>query len=232
VRGEAGGYNSGVSELPHKPAEALSRMIRLQMEDRGIRDPRVLDAVRRTPRELFVSEEFADLAYADRPLPLGNHQTISQPYIVALMLERLGAAPEHRVLELGTGSGWQTAMLAMLAGEVYTIERIKPLLDQAWERVMRLDRRNVKFRYADGTLGWAEAAPFDRIILGAAPAELPRELLLSQLAEGGVAVLPVGEENEQLLVRVTRSGSELRTQQLCAVRFVPLISESIGPSSE
>lgn len=208
----------------------LSRMVRVQLEDRGVRDPRLLEAFRRTPRARFVPEEFVDLAYADRPLPIGHHQTISQPYIVGLMLNNLDLQPEHRVLEIGTGSGWQTAVLAMLCREVYTVERIKPLLDRAWNAIMELDRRNVKFRYSDGSVGWSEHAPFDRIVFSAAPVEVPEKMLLEQLVEGGIAVLPVGDESAQLLVRIEKTHGKLRSKTLCAVRFVPLISESIGPS--
>lgn len=219
-----------MSDAPERHSQQLARMIRLQMQDRGIHDHRVLDAIRRTPREHFVPEEFLDLAYADRPLPIGHNQTISQPYIVGLMLEKLQLLPEHRVLEIGTGSGWQTAILSLLAAQVFTIERIKPLLDGAFERLMELGRRNVQFRYADGTAGWPEAAPFDRIIIGAAPVELPRELLLGQLVDGGIAVLPAGEDESQVLLRVQRAGTDLHAQPICGVRFVPMISESIGPS--
>jgi protein-L-isoaspartate(D-aspartate) O-methyltransferase len=221
-----------MSDAQERLSQQHARMIRLQLQDRGIHDHRVLDAIRQTPREKFVPEEFLDLAYADRPLPSGHNQTISQPYIVGLMLEKLALQPQHRVLEVGTGSGWQTAILSLLARQVFTIERIKPLLDGAFERLMELGRRNVQFRYADGSAGWREAAPFDRIIIGAAPLELPRDLLLSQLVDGGLAVLPAGENDAQVLLRVQRKGNELHTQPICGVRFVPMISESIGPSDE
>lgn len=221
-----------MSDTQDRLSQQHARMIRLQLQDRGIHDQRVLEAIRRTPRERFVPDEFLDLAYADRPLPIGHNQTISQPYIVGLMLEKLELQSQHRVLEIGTGSGWQTAILSLLASEVFTIERIKPLLDAAFERLMSLGRRNVRFRHADGTAGWIEAAPFDRIIIGAAPLELPRDLLLSQLVDDGLAVLPAGEDDAQVLLRVQRKGQELLTQPICGVRFVPMISESIGPSDE
>lgn len=221
-----------MGEANDRLTQQADRMVRQQLQDRGIHDHRVLDAIRQTPREKFVPADFLDLAYADRPLPIGYSQTISQPYIVGLMLEKLELHPEHRVLEIGTGSGWQTAILSLLVSKVYTIERIKPLLDGAFERILSLNRRNVQFRYADGSGGWPEEAPFDRIILGGAAAVLPRELLLGQLVDGGLAVLPAGEDDTQVLLRVQRHGSELQSSPICGVRFVPLISESIGPSKE
>jgi protein-L-isoaspartate(D-aspartate) O-methyltransferase len=234
----AGGFREGgdgdriarMAEGDDDRRQKLARMVRVQMQERGIRDDRLLEAVRRTPRDLFVPEEFIDLAYADRPLPIGHHQTISQPYIVALMLQHLSVKPDHRVLEIGTGSGWQTGLLSLLCAEVFTVERIKPLLDRAWNTLMGLDRRNVRFKYADGTAGWEDKGPFDRITLGAAPQDVPGEMLASQLAEGGIAVLPVGDDSSQLLVRVEKTGGRLRTHTICAVRFVPLVSESLGPA--
>lgn len=200
-------------------------MIQQQVIDRGIRDERVLAALRFVPREqFFVSESRKDV-YADRPAPIGHGQTISTMHIVALMTERLEVRPEHRVLELGTGSGYQTAVLAFLAREVWTIERVKPLLDEAFERLMALGIRNVHYRHADGTLGWPEAAPFDRILIAAGAPDLPRELLLGQLREGGQAVLPVGPRDEQMLVHVRRNGSDLRTTNICPCRFVKLIGK-------
>jgi protein-L-isoaspartate(D-aspartate) O-methyltransferase len=143
--------------------------------------------------------------------------------MVALMTHRLDAHKDHRVLELGTGSGYQTAVLAHLAGEVYSIERVKPLLDEAFERVLSLGLRNVHFRHGDGTAGWPDAAPFDRLLIAAGAPELPRSLLLGNLAEGGVAVLPVGPHDEQMLVEVRRHGSELQVTDVCPCRFVKLV---------
>jgi len=199
------------------------RMIRHQIIDRGIVDPRVLAAMRGVAREIFFLPDQREAAYADRAAPIGHEQTISQPYIVALMSWRLDVQPTHRVLEIGTGSGYQTAILAKLAGEVFTVERIKPLLDQAWERLMSLGLRNIHFRFGDGTLGWPNAAPFDRILIAAAAKALPRRLLLEQLADGGQTVLPVGDAKEQMLLLVRRNGSELETSNLCPCRFVDLI---------
>jgi protein-L-isoaspartate(D-aspartate) O-methyltransferase len=201
----------------------LEKMIRTQVIDRGISDPRVLDALRAIPREKFFAQEMADEAYADRAAPIGHGQTISQPYMVALMTERLAVRPEHKVLEIGTGSGYQTAILARLCSAVYSIERVKPLLDDAFHRLMDLNARNVHFRHADGTLGWTDAAPFDRILIAAGAPSVPQSLLLQQLSDGGLAVLPVGPEDEQMLVVVKRDGDKLHTTDVCPCRFVKLI---------
>ena len=203
----------------------LERMIRQQVVERGIGDERVLAALRAVPRERFFPEESRRHAYADRAASIGHGQTISQPYMVALMTQRLDPQPGHRVLEVGTGSGYQTAVLAKLAGEVYSVERVKPLLDDAFERLMDLSVRNLHFRYADGTLGWPEAAPFDRILIAAGAPAVPRELLLSQLADGGIAVLPVGPHEEQMLVEVRRRGQDLEKTDVCPCRFVKLIGK-------
>ena len=213
-------HNTHLNEL-----EPLERMIQQQVIDRGIRDERVLAALRGVPRELFFPAEDRKDAYADRSAAIGHGQTISQPYIVALMSARLEARPEHKVLELGTGSGYQTATLAKLAGEVWTVERLKPLLDEAFERLMGLNIRNVHYRFGDGTLGWPEAAPFDRILITAGAPEMPRDLLLSQLKDGGIAVAPVGPIDKQMLMVIHRSGNELTTTNVCPVRFVKLIGK-------
>ena len=201
----------------------LERMIQQQVVERGIRDGRVLEALRAVPRELFFPEESKQSAFADRAAPIGHGQTISQPYMVALMSQRLEVRAQHRVLEIGTGSGYQTAVLCHLAGDVYSVERVKPLLDAAFERVLGLGLRNVHFRHGDGTLGWPEAAPFDRILVTAGAPEMPRKLLLGQLKDGGVAVLPVGPQDDQMLVEVRREGEELKVSDVCPCRFVKLI---------
>ena len=203
----------------------MEQMIRQQIIERGISDTRVIEAIRNTPRELFFPREERSKAYSDRPSPIGHGQMISQPYMVALMSARLDVQPTHRVLEIGTGSGYQTAILSKLAAEVYSIERLKPLLDSAWERLMDLAQRNVHFRHSDGTLGWKEAAPFDRILITAGAPSLPDSLLLEQLKDGGIAVLPVGEQEKQMLIKVTRHGDVLETTDLCACRFVKLIGQ-------
>ncbi len=206
-----------------KESSPQEEMIRRQVIDRGIRDERVLNALRAVPRDKFFATESATEAFADRAAPIGHGQTISQPYMVALMTERLDAQPSHKVLEIGTGSGYQTAILAKLAGDVYSIERVKPLLDEAWSRLMDMNIRNVHFRHADGTLGWPEAGPFDRILVAAGAPALPKELLLSQLTDGGLAVLPVGPEDQQMLMTVRRKGEKLETTEVCPCRFVKLV---------
>jgi protein-L-isoaspartate(D-aspartate) O-methyltransferase len=203
----------------------LERMIRQQVVERGIRDERVIDAMRAVPRERFFPEEIQSEAFADRAAPIGLGQSISQPYIVALMTQHLDVRPDHKVLELGTGSGYQTAILSKLSGEVYSIERLKPLLDAAFERVLSLGALNVHFRYGDGTLGWPERAPFDRILIAAGAPELPKALLLNQLKDGGKAVLPIGPQDEQMLVEVVKRGDKLESTDICPCRFVKLIGE-------
>jgi protein-L-isoaspartate(D-aspartate) O-methyltransferase len=203
----------------------LEQMIRTQVIDRGITNQRVIDALRTVPRDRFFPDEGKDYAFAGRAAPIGFGQTISEPYIVALMTDRLDVHPGQKVLEIGTGSGYQTAVLCRLGGEVYSIERVKPLLDQAFERLMDLGLRNVHLKHGDGTTGWPDAAPFDRLLIAAGAPELPRELLLSQLKDGGIAVLPFGPEDEQMLVSVTRRGNELDVQELCPCRFVKLIGK-------
>jgi protein-L-isoaspartate(D-aspartate) O-methyltransferase len=201
------------------------QMIRSQVIERGIRTPRVIDALRAIPREKFFPPSSAEDPYADEPAPIGFGQTISQPYIVALMTDSLRLSPTDRVLEIGTGSGYQSAILAVLAKEVWSIERIKPLLDDAFERVLSLGLKNVRFRHGDGTLGWPAAAPFDRILAAAGAPDVPQQLLLSQLGDGGIAVLPVGPHDRQVLLRITRRGEKLLTEELCPCRFVKLIGQ-------
>jgi protein-L-isoaspartate(D-aspartate) O-methyltransferase len=216
---------SSMNELNLKQASSLERMIQQQVVERGIRDDRVLAALRSVPRDPFFNEDTRGDAYADRPAPIGYGQTISTLHIVALMTNRLDIQAGHRVLELGTGSGYQTAVLAKLATEVWTIERVKPLLDDAFERLMSLGVRNVHYRYGDGTIGWPEAAPFDRLLIAAGAPELPRELLMSQLKDGGLAVLPIGPLHKQMLVEVRREGSRLQISDICQCRFVKLIGQ-------
>jgi protein-L-isoaspartate(D-aspartate) O-methyltransferase len=204
---------------------SMEQMIQQQIIDRGISTPRVLDAIRATPREAFFPPDQTAGVYSDRPSPIGHGQTISQPYIVALMTDRLKLEPSHKVLEIGTGSGYQTALLARLCNEVYTVERIKPLLDDAWERLMQLQLRNVRFRHGDGSLGWPVAAPFDRILISAGAPELPDEILRTQLVDGGIAILPVGPIDRQVLIEIRREGISLRRTDICLCRFVKLIGE-------
>jgi protein-L-isoaspartate(D-aspartate) O-methyltransferase len=200
-------------------------MVALQLESRGIRDARVLAAFRAVPREQFLPERLQEFAYEDSPLPIAGGQTISQPYIVALTVEALGLRGGERVLEIGTGSGYAAAILARVAGEVYTVERLEALAASARETLARGGFENVHVLCADGTLGWAEHRPYDAIAVAAGGPEVP-PALLSQLAPGGRLVMPVGPENEQTLLRVTREGAEaFRQEELGEVRFVPLIGE-------
>jgi protein-L-isoaspartate(D-aspartate) O-methyltransferase len=220
-------YNTGVKQLTE--LSPLERMIQQQVVERGITDERVIAAMRDIPRERFFRPDTRSEAYAGRATPIGHGQTISEPYIVALMTHRLDVRPEHNVLELGTGTGYQTAVLAKLAGQVYSVERVKALLDQAFERILDLGFRNVHFRHADGTLGWPDQAPFDRIMITAGAPEIPRDLLLNQLKDGGLAVLPAGPEDDQMLLEVRREGNELKTTDICPCRFVKLIGKQGWP---
>jgi len=201
------------------------RMVRDHLQARGIQDPRVLEAMRRVPREEFVPRFLASHAYDDRPLYIGYEQTISQPYIVALMTEALQLQGPERVLEVGTGSGYQTAILACLCAEVYTIERIRPLSMRARATLRRLGFQNVHFRIGDGALGWPEAAPFDAILVTAGASELPRAYH-SQVAEGGRIVIPIGPLGGQILHRFTRSRDRWIDEKLTRVAFVPLVTET------
>lgn len=203
----------------------MEQMIQQQVVDRGISDERLVAAMRKVPRDRFFPAGSKDAVFADRAAPIGHGQTISQPYMVALMTQRLDVRPEHKVLEVGTGSGYHTAILAQLAGEVYSVERVKPLLDAAWERLMEMGVRNAHFKYTDGTLGWKEQGPFDRILITAGAPDLPKKLLLEQLKDGGIAVLPVGPADEQMLVVAKRNGEEFELTEVVPCRFVKLIGQ-------
>lgn len=205
---------------------ALSRreMIRAQLRARGLRDERVLSAFEEVPRHLFVPETLREQAYEDHPLPIALGQTISQPYMVALMLEHLDLKGPERVLEIGTGSGYQTALLSRLCREVYSIERLAPLADAARALLDGMGCANVRYRTGDGTLGWPEAAPFDRIVVTAgAPHEPPS--LLAQIAEGGRMVIPVGDHTVQQLLIIERKGGRLIRRSEGACVFVKLIGQ-------
>ena len=195
-----------------------------ELREKGIRDERVLSAMEKVPRHLFVLPECLFAAYDDRPLPIGLGQTISQPYIVALSTEALELSGEEKVLEIGTGSGYQTAILAELAKEVFTVERLPELSFEAQERLRRLGYTNVHFRVGDGTKGWPEEAPFPAILVTAAAPKVPKSLF-SQLAEGGRMVIPVGGRFHQDLWLVRKVGGEPVYEHLCPVTFVPLIGE-------
>ena len=197
----------------------------LGLRRRGISDPAVLRAMDEVPREHFVEGSFVDSAYADQALPIACGQTISQPFVVAYMTEQLEVGPENRVLEIGTGSGYQAAVLARLAREVVTIERYRTLADSARERLKALGCDNVTIRLGDGMAGAPDLAPFDRIMVTAAAEEIP-DALVAQLAEGGKMVLPVGPRHDaQYLIKLTKAaGGELTREELIAVRFVPLLA--------
>ncbi len=203
------------------------RMVQTQIAARGVRDPAVLDAMRAVPRELFLPAHLAELAYADEPLPIGEDQTISQPYIVARMIDVVQPKGGDRALEIGTGSGYSAAVLAAIVGEVYTVERLAGLAESATRRLADLGYANIHVRHADGTLGWPEHAPYDVIIVTAGGPKVPPPLL-EQLAVGGRLVMPVGSWRfGQRLVRVVRTGQDdYDRKELDAVAFVPLIGES------
>lgn len=195
-----------------------------RLREEGIQDPRVLDAIRSVPRHIFVDEALASRAYEDTALPIGAGQTISQPYVVARMTEALVDGGElGRVLEIGSGCGYQTAVLAKFAERVYSIERIQSLIDQARERLSALGIHNVRLRHGDGMKGWPEHSPFDGIMVTAAPATVP-PALKEQLAEGGRMVIPVGDGGAQQLMLYTRRGDEFPEQVLERVAFVPMLS--------
>jgi len=195
----------------------------LDLRQRGIMDAAVLRAMEEVPREKFVMPEHARSAYADRAMPIACGQTISQPYVVAYMTEQLGVQPHHRVLEIGTGSGYQAAVLSRLAQEVVTIERFRTLAEAARARLETLGYRNVEVRLGDGLAGAPDRAPFDRIMITAATETVP-EALVAQLAQDGVMVLPLGPHaSPQNLVRLTKSEDGTRQEELIAVRFVPLL---------
>ncbi|MEQ8321326.1 MAG: protein-L-isoaspartate(D-aspartate) O-methyltransferase [Rhodospirillales bacterium] len=191
----------------------------------GIKDEAVLDAIMLTPREIFVPAPFRERAYENSPLPIGLHQTISQPTVVAMMTQALELNDRVKILEIGTGSGYQTSILARLCRRVYTIERHKALLSEAEERFATLGFNNIVTRYGDGSMGWREQAPFSRIIVTAAAIDVPH-VLLEQLDVGGIMVVPVGlEERTQHLLRVRKTADDVETEDLGLVRFVPLISD-------
>ncbi len=195
-------------------------MIQNQIISRGIKDKKVLDALRKVPRHIFVEESYKDSAYEDRPLPIGYGQTISQPYIVALMTESLDLSGDEKVLEIGTGSGYQVAVLAEISKEVYTVEIIAPLYKKNKKLLGKY--KNIKISNHDGYIGWKKYAPYDRIIVTAAPDYIPQPLV-EQLKDGGTMVIPVGPSSwNQVLYKIIKHGSRLKKINLCSVAFVPL----------
>jgi len=212
-----------VTKQPYADDDVSRMQFLLDLRQRGINDVAVLRALDEVPRERFIDDRFADDAYADRALPIACGQTISQPFVVGYMTEQLGVRPEHRVLEVGTGSGYQAAVLSRLVREVVTIERYRTLADAARGRLATLGYPNVEVIVGDGLAGVPERAPFDRIIVTAAAEEVP-EALVEQLAEGGVMLLPLGPHGgTQHLVKLTKTTGLLKREDLIAVRFVPLL---------
>ncbi|UCF32966.1 MAG: protein-L-isoaspartate(D-aspartate) O-methyltransferase [Phycisphaerales bacterium] len=207
-----------------------AHMVDEQIRARGVRDERLLRAMMDVPRERFVlSGRVAD-AYADRALPIADDQTISQPYIVAYMTAQLEPAPHCRVLEIGTGSGYQTAILSLLCEKVYTVERLASLAVEAKERLMEMGYENIAYHVGDGSAGWPEYAPYDRIMVTAGTPDVPAPLV-DQLVDGGILVAPVGGEREQTIVRVTRTGDKTKEKYMLACRFVKLIGDHAWPES-
>jgi protein-L-isoaspartate(D-aspartate) O-methyltransferase len=206
---------------------ARLRMVSEQIERRGVRDPRVIEAMRRVPRERFVPEAMREHAYEDGPLPIGGGQTISQPYIVAFMTEAARVGPGAKVLEVGTGSGYQAAVLAEMGAKVFSIEILPDLAERARRSLGEAGHGGVQVRIADGYLGWPGEAPFDAILVTAAPADIPPPLL-EQLATGGRLVIPVGSGTQDL-VRVTRTTGGFHRESLLPVRFVPMTGEAQKP---
>ncbi len=199
-------------------------MVDEQLAARGIKDLRVLEAMSQVPRHLFAQESLRHRAYGDHPLPIGENQTISQPYIVGTMTAALGLTGEEKVLEIGTGSGYQTAVVAELARQVFTIERLNNLSRKAQKVLEALHYTNIVFKMFDGTYGWPDQAPFDAILITASAKEIP-ESLVNQLGEGGKLTAPVGDADEQKLVVLTKTKSRISRRELGACKFVPLIGK-------
>ncbi len=211
---------------PGGDAEARREMVETQLRPRGIRNEKVLAAMGKVPRHEFVPSVLRGFAYLDRPLPIGHGQTISQPFIVAFMTQALEPAPADKVLEIGTGSGYQAAVLAELAAKVYTIEIVEPLGERARADLARLGYRNVQVRIGDGYEGWAEHAPFDAIIVTCSPAKVPQPLV-DQLRDGGRMIIPVGEEGGvQELVLLEKRGGRVVQRAVMPVRFVPMTGKA------
>jgi protein-L-isoaspartate(D-aspartate) O-methyltransferase len=204
---------------PGRESERIA-MVNEQLRARDIKDARVLDAMLKVPRHLFVPEPQRSQAYGDFPLPIGHDQTISQPYIVAFMSQGLRVEPGHRVLEIGTGSGYQAAILGLLAKEVYTIEIVQPLAERAGATLAAQGHKNVHVRHGNGYLGWPERAPFDRIMVTAAPDDVP-PALVEQLKIGGIMAIPVGTDSQELRI-LRRTAKGLETLETLPVRFVPM----------
>lgn len=208
--------------MPHDYRIARERMVKNQLMPRGITDPGVLKAMGKIPRHLFVEEALEGEAYNDHPLPIGHQQTISQPYIVALMTQALELTGTEKTLEIGTGSGYQTAILAELSQKVYTIERIRPLMEKARDLLAELGYMNIIFSAFDGTIGWKEYEPYDAIMVTAGAPKVP-EPLREQLVDGGRMIIPIGDRFSQELIKVVREKDHYRQKNLGGCRFVDLI---------
>jgi protein-L-isoaspartate(D-aspartate) O-methyltransferase len=202
----------------------MEKMVEFQLRQRGINDPSVLKAIGTVPRHLFVKEEDKNKAYEDHPILLESGQTISQPYIVGLMTQELHLTKKDKVLEIGTGSGYQTAILAELSKEVYTVERLTDLFVKAKETLKKLNYKNIFFKLGDGSLGWIDFSLYDKIIVTAGNKNIP-EPLISQLKEGGVMLIPVGDSRSQILTRVVKKNKKIVVEQITTVVFVPLVGQ-------
>ncbi len=213
-----------MSANPKKYERLREEMVQKQIESRGISDPKVLMALRKVPRHLFVSEALREQAYGDFPLPIGEQQTISQPYIVAEMTQALNSDKDDRVLEIGTGSGYQAAILAEIVFRVYTIERIRPLYMKTRKLFDKLHYHNIITKYSDGSVGWPDESPFDAIIITAGAPDIPH-ILIDQLAVGGRIVLPVGNQYSQDLIRIIKTENGIHKENLGGCRFVKLVGE-------
>ena len=221
--------NSMSPDMIQSYAGQRRKMVEEQLVERGIKDLGVLEAMSRVPRHLFAQESLRHRAYGDYPLPIGENQTLSQPYIVASMTAALSLKGEERVLEIGTGSGYQTAVVAELARQVFTIERLNNLSRKAQEILEGLNYMSIVFKMFDGTYGWPDQAPFDAILVTASAKEIP-ESLVKQLGEGGRLVAPTGDAHEQKLVVLTKNGSRVSRRELGACKFVPLIGKYGWPT--
>ena len=207
------------------------KMIEEQLVDRGIKDLRIMEAMNRIPRHLFWHESLQHKAYGDFPLPIGDNQTISQPYIVAAMTEALNLKKTDRVLEIGTGSGYQTALLAELAGQVFTIERIRSLSLKAQKILERLNYMNIVFKVFDGTYGWPDQAPFDAILVTASPEEIPK-MLVDRLGDKGRLVAPVGSQEKQSLTILVKENDRTTSHEIGYCKFVPLVGKYGWPDNK
>lgn len=224
----AAGCGRGMKSETDSERASREAMVRSQILARGVQEPRLVAALRRIPRHLFLEDAYRSEAYADHPVPIGEGQTITQPYVAALMTELLELSPESRTLEVGTGSGYESALLASLSREVYSIEIVPSLSQEAQARLSSLGFTNVHFRIGDGYVGWPEKAPFDAILVAAAPRAVPQPLL-DQLAPGGKMVIPVGASYQELKVYSKSREGALAERSVLPVRFVPMTGEAQKP---